>query len=130
MAMQDRLQQRLRARVAPVLPPGTDVRHVILCQTGPSPWFFLVTYLTFFWIHYRVVAVTDDAIYVLRASKLTARPKEVITTLPRQTRLGPVSGLWGKTELMGERHWVHKRFHNEIAAIDAAAGARRAVPPA
>ncbi|MEV0666252.1 hypothetical protein ACIBI3_19770 [Actinomadura luteofluorescens] len=46
------------------------------------------------WIKYRCVAVTEDAIYVLESSKLSggARPQSLIATLPRQTRLGPLSG--------------------------------------
>jgi hypothetical protein len=122
------MQNKLAARVQPLLPPGSQVRHTIVCQTGPNPWFFLLTYLVYFWIQYRIVAVTDDAIYVVRASKVTVRPQEVIATLPRQTRLGPVSGLWAKIELLGERLWVNKRFQKEIEAADAAA--RQFIPPA
>ena len=36
---------------------------------------------------------------------------------------GPqVSGRWGQLNLLGERHWVKKRFHAEITAADAEAG--------
>jgi hypothetical protein len=41
----------------------------------------------------------------------------VITYLTGLT-LGPVSGRWGAMNLLGERHWVHKRFHDQIAAAD------------
>ena len=65
------------------------------------------------WIKYRCAAVTQDAIYVLESSKPSggAKPPALVDTLPRQTRLGPVSGRWGQLNLLGERHWVHKRFH-------------------
>lgn len=116
------LRDKLAARSQPLLPPGSNIRHTFACQTGPNPWFFLLTYLIFFWIQYRIVAVTDDAIYVMRSSKFTLKPKEVLATLPRQTRLGPVSGLWGKLDLMGQTHWVHKRFHKDIEAADDEAG--------
>jgi hypothetical protein len=123
------LQNTLATRCQPFLPPDSQIRQVFLAQTGPSPWFFLLTYLILFAIQYRLVCVTDDGIYVLRASKFLVKPKELIATLPRQTRLGPVSGLWGQMQLMGERHWVHKRFHKDVNAADAAAPTA-APPPA
>jgi hypothetical protein len=117
----------LTARSARLLPPGSEIRQVFICQTAPSFAFFLVTYLTgltMFWIRYRCVAVTRDAIYVLESSKLSggAQPESLAGTLPRRTRLGPVSGRWGQVSLLGERHWVHKRFHQAIAAADDEAG--------
>jgi hypothetical protein len=88
---------------------------------------FLVTYLTgltMFSIKYRCVTVTQDAIYVLESGKSSggAKPKSLVGTLPRQTQLGPVSGRWGQVDLLGERHWVHKRFHQEVMAADHEAG--------
>jgi hypothetical protein len=61
-------------RSAPFLPPGSQIRQAFICQTAPSFFFFLITYLTgltMFWIKYRCVAVTQDAIYVLESSKLS-----------------------------------------------------------
>lgn len=113
------LRDKLTARSQPFLPEGAQVRQVFIGQTGPNPWFFLITYLTIFWIKYRTFVVTQDAIYVLRNSKFTMKPKEILATLPRQTQIGPLSGLWGGATLMGERHWIHKRFHKDVAAADA-----------
>jgi hypothetical protein len=45
-----------------------------------------------------------------------------VGTLPRHTQLGPVSGRWGQLDLLGERHWVKRRFQGEIATADAEAG--------
>ena len=61
---------------------------------------------------------------MLESSKLSggAKPQSLVGTLPRQTQLGPVSGRWGQVNLLGERHWVHKRFHHQIAAADYEAG--------
>lgn len=122
------LRDKLATRAQPFLPPGSRIRQAFVCQTGPSPWMFLITYLIFFFIKYRIVVVTEDAIYVLRSSKFMMKPKELVATLPRQTVLGPVSGLWGKLDLLGERHWVHKRFHKDIAAADYEAGQLGAAP--
>ena len=128
------LRDKLATRSQPLLPPGSRIRQTFVCQTGPSPWMFLITYLVFFFIKYRIVCVTEDAIYVLRSSKMTMSPKELIATLPRRTQLGPVSGMWGKLDLLGERHWVHKRFHKDITAADYEAAqfgapAQAPVPP-
>ncbi|MEU1308768.1 hypothetical protein ABZ419_07715 [Streptomyces cinnamoneus] len=114
-------------RSAPFLPEGSEIRQVFICQAAPSFIYFLVTYLTgltMLWIKYRCVAVTKDAIYVLESSKLSggAKPQALVATLPRRTRLGPVSGRWGQMNLLGERHWVHKRFHDEVASADREAG--------
>jgi len=114
-------------RSAPFLPRGSEIREVFICQTAPNFAFILITYLTgltWFWNKYRCVAVTQDAIYVLESSKLSggAKPQSLLGTLPRRSRLGPVSGRWAQINLLGERHWVHKRFHPQIAAADHEAG--------
>jgi hypothetical protein len=114
-------------RARPLLPAGSEIRQVFICQSAPNFFFFIITYLTgltMFWIKYRCVAVTQDAIYVLESSKPSggAKPQSLVGTMPRHTRLGPVSGRWGQVNLLGERHWVHKRFHDEIAAADSEAG--------
>jgi hypothetical protein len=117
----------LAERSAPLLPPGSQVRQAFICQTAPNFAFFVINWatgLTMFWIKYRCVAVARDAIYVLDSDKLSggANPTSVAGTLPRHTQLGPVSGRWGQLTLLGERHWVKKRFHPEIAAADTEAG--------
>ncbi|PXX70827.1 hypothetical protein DFR70_101248 [Nocardia tenerifensis] len=114
-------------RSAPFLPEGSEIRQAFICQAAPNFLFFVITYLTgltMFWIEYRCVAVTQGAIYILESSKLSggASPQRLIGTLPRQTQLGPVSGRWGKLTLLDRPHWVHKRFHPQIAAADHEAG--------
>jgi hypothetical protein len=92
-----------------LLPKGSRIRHAFMCQAAPHVWFFVInylTYLTIFWIRYRVVCVTDDAIYVLRASKFAIEPKELLATLPRSTQLGPVSGRWAKIQLLVRKRVV------------------------
>jgi len=51
-----------------------------------------------------------------------AKPRELAGRMPGHTRLGPVPGPWAKVDLLGERHWVHKRFHHQIAAADRESG--------
>lgn len=117
----------LAKRSAPLLPQGSQIQQAFICQTAPNFAFFIinwVTGLTMFWIKYRCVAVTQDAIYVLGSPKLSggASPTSIVATLPRHTQLGPVSGQWGEITLLGERYWVKKRFHSEITTADADAG--------
>lgn len=120
MALRDKLRERLQ----PLLEPGEEIRQVFLAQTGPSPYFAFLTYLIFFWTKYYVVAVTDREVAVLRAGMWTpAKPKTWYKRLPRATRLGaPMSGLWSSTVIDGEKFWVHKRFHGDVAAADADLG--------
>ncbi|WP_424213329.1 hypothetical protein ACN20G_15290 [Streptomyces sp. BI20] len=110
-------------RAMPFLPAGSEVRQAFVCQSAPNFWFFVVTYLTgltMFRNSYRCVVVTRDAIHVLDGAKWSggAVPRRLVGTMPRRTRLGPVTGRWGRVDLLGERHWVHRRFHAQIDAAD------------
>lgn len=114
-------------RSSPFLPPRSEIRQAFIGQTAPNFAYFLVTYLTgltMFWNKYRCIVVAPEAIYVLESAKASggARPRALVGTLPRRTRLGPVSGRWAEVDLLGERHWVHKRFHDQIVAADREAG--------
>ena len=111
----------------PFLPDGSQIEQVFICQTAPCFIFFIITYLTgltIFWNKYRCVAVTRDAVYVLESSRLSggARPQALIGTLARHTKFGPVSGRWARINILGQRHWVHRRFHDAVAAADQEAG--------
>jgi hypothetical protein len=111
----------------PFLPPRSEIRQAFIGQAAPNFGYFLITYLTgltMFWNKYRCIVVAPEAIYVLDSTKGSggARPRALVGTLPRRTRLGPVSGRWAEVDLLGERHWVHKRFHDQITAADREAG--------
>ena len=110
----------------PFLPAGSDIRQAFIGQAAPSFLYFVITYLTGFMSRnkYRCVVVTGDAITVLESTRWSggARPQEMVGRMPRHTRLGPVTGRWAEVDLLGERHWVHKRFHDQIAAADREAG--------
>lgn len=130
MALRDKLVERAQ----PFLQPGEQVRHVFMGQTGPSPYLILVSSLIMLiGGKYYVFVVTDQSITVLRASKLVpSKPKSENpeAVLPRATQLGPMSGLWGQTNALGKKVWVHKRFHKDVEAADAElAQVGGAVPP-
>ena len=102
------------------------MRQAFIGQAAPNFWYFIVTYLTglMLWNTYRCVVVTDEAIYVLDSTRWSGggKPRALVGLMPRKTRLGPVSGRWAEVDLLGERHWVHKRFHDQIRAADREAG--------
>lgn len=112
----------LVAASLPFLPAGADIQQAFIAQSAPSFAYFVLTYLTGFMGRntYRCVAVTGDAIYVLDSTKWSggAKPCRLAGEMPRSTRLGPVSGRWARVELLGQTHWVHRRFFNQIAAAD------------
>jgi hypothetical protein len=116
------LRDKLAERVQPMLEPGEQVQEVFLTQTGPSPYWVFLTYLVFFAVKRRIIVATDRAIVVVKAGAMTGTSaKEVLARLPRATRLGPVSGLWAKAEINGEKQWIHKRFHGDVTRADSVA---------
>ena len=116
MALRDKLAERAQ----PYLEPGEQIRHVFMGQTGPSPyWAFLTYWVMLFSGQYFVFAVTDRAILVLNAAKwMPSKVKGIEARLPRATQIGPVSGMWGASEGLGKKVWIHKRFHKDVLAAD------------
>lgn len=125
MAIRDKISKNVQSH----LQPGETVQAAFPAQGGLNPYLLFLTYLLFFWMKYVIVVVTDRRILLFKASALaTTKPKELLGEFPRETRLGQVSGLWGKIELGGERYFVHRRFHKDVQAADAAVGAREPAP--
>jgi hypothetical protein len=101
------LREKLAERAGPYLQPGEQVQQI------------------YFAVKPRIIVVTNSRILVLPAGRMTpSKPTAggAAGVLPRQTPLGPVSGLWSATNVNGEKLWVHKRFHKDVAAADAAIG--------
>jgi hypothetical protein len=64
----------------------------------------------------RVVLMTDRGVVVLEYGRFgRVQPTRVLARLPAGTRLGPLSGLWARTELAGERLWIQRRWHRDAA---------------
>lgn len=125
------LRDKLRERVQPLLEPAEQIQSAFLAQTGPNPRFMFLTWLVLFWTKYDVIAVTDQRIAVFRASWLRpAKPKKLVASYPRDTKLGGASGgLWRSIELGGVKYWVHSRFRKDVGAADAPAGSSRTANP-
>jgi hypothetical protein len=114
------LRDKLARRALPHLEPGEQIQGVFLAQSGPSPyWFLLSALIVVFAGGYAIVVVTDRSIVVLRAGRiLPTFPRKVHSRGPRALHLGQPHGLWGSIKL-DRKYWVHKRFHKDVAAANA-----------
>jgi hypothetical protein len=109
------IRDKLRVNAAHVLQPG-EVIQAVFSGTTTSPWFGLLVWIRGF----RVVVVTDRRILVCRSGRTSGYlVKEVIRELPRNTRIGPARGLSFRCEVLGERLYIGKLFHKDIAEADA-----------
>jgi hypothetical protein len=109
------IRDTLRSNAAHVLQPGEVIQAVFSAMTT-SPWFGLLVWFRGF----RVVVVTDRRILVCRSGRFSGDlVKEVIRELPRNTRIGPATGVWFRCEVLGERLYIGNLFHKDIAKADA-----------
>lgn len=115
------IRDKMRANAAHLLQPGETVQAVFGAQTK-SQYLAMITYwILLFTNTYRVVVVTDRRILVCQSGRLRTTPvREILREYPRGLRIGPPSGLWWRCETLGERLYVHKRFHKDINAADLA----------
>jgi hypothetical protein len=115
------IRDKMRANAAHVLQDGETVQQVFSAQTTSAYWALLTYWLIIFKNAYRVVVVTDRRILVCHSGRLSmTKVKDVVRELPRSTQIGPASGLWHKCETLGERLYIHKRWHKDIAQADTA----------
>jgi hypothetical protein len=116
MALRDKIAEAVR----PFLEQGEQVQAAFPAQTA-SQWLALAGWIPFVMTNqYRCIVATDRRILVLDAGKMNwAKPRSVLRTLPRSTRIGPASGLWYRTNHLGEDLRISKRFFAEIEAADA-----------
>ncbi|HEX2384197.1 MAG TPA: hypothetical protein VHI95_16250 [Acidimicrobiales bacterium] len=116
MALRDKLQQA----VAPHLEPGETVQAIFGAQTK-SQYFALISYwIILFSKAWRVVVATDRRIIVFQSGRGGLTKIEGVTAQTRRdTLIGPPKGLWYRVDRLGERLYVHKRFHKDIDTADA-----------
>jgi hypothetical protein len=117
------IRDQFRKNAAPLLQPGESIQSVFAAQTV-SQYFALISYwIIIFKNAYRVVVVTDRRILVCSSGRFRITPvKGVLRELPRHTVIGPAHGLWYKSESLGERLYINKRFHKDVAAADSLIG--------
>lgn len=117
------VRDKLRASVQPYIQPGEQVHAVFPAQTGPSPyWVAALGFLGMLLLRPRhfIVVSTSRAHTVLTASPW--RPTAatgVAGEVPRAAPIGPLSGVWGTSTLLGEKTYIHRRFHADVAEADA-----------
>jgi hypothetical protein len=115
----------MAASAAPYLRPGEQVQAVIGAQTA-SQWLAALTGVFAFlaFNRYRILIVTPARILVLDAGKTSMKTaRDVVTELPRSTRLGPATGMWHQIQAGDETLRVHRRFFKDIQTADAAVAA-------
>jgi hypothetical protein len=126
MALRDKLQKA----VAPYLESGETVQAVFAAQTKSANFALISYWILVFKKAWRVVAVTEHRIVVFRCGRGgTTKVEGIATETRRHTRIGPTKGLWYRVDNLGERLYVHKRFHKDIDAADAWATDARGVAP-
>ena len=105
------LRDKLRERTQPFLCEGEQIEHIALAQAA-NPWMvgFGGGLFMLLFGKPRGIVATSSSIVVLRQSKWSATPEEVLARLPRGTRIGPVGGLWAKSVVNGEQLWIHRRI--------------------
>jgi hypothetical protein len=121
------IREKIRANAAAQLRPGEQIQSVFTGQTASQYLILLVGVIFLVTNEYYTVVVTDQRILVCRSGKLSStKVKSVLRELTRQTRIGPATGLWYKTAVLGEPLRIHKRWHKDIATADALANQRSA----
>lgn len=114
------IRDKMRKKVEPHLEPGETVQAVFGTQTR-SAWLMAFFGLPFIILNrYIAVAVTDRRIVLAKPSIWSATSfTEVDQSLPRSTMIGPPTGaLWFKTESLGRRLFIHRRWHDDIRKAD------------
>jgi hypothetical protein len=83
MGIADRRRQQVVDAVQPQLEQGEEIHaNLPSSQTGPSPWFYALTYLIAFWIRQLGVVVTNKRVFFVKRSALTNKVKGVEEVLP------------------------------------------------
>jgi hypothetical protein len=114
------IRERITEHGQLLLEPGETIQAVIPAQTK-SGWLGAIGAL---WLvlmnRYTPIIVTDRRIVITDAGKFgQGKPKKIVASLPRPTRIGPAKGMWWKCTTLGQPRYIHKRFHKDVDAADA-----------
>ena len=116
------IRDTLRANAAKHLKPGETIQAVIPAQTVSAYMSLLSYWIILFANAYRVIVVTDQRILVCKSGRFRTTPvNDIVNELPRNTKIGPGDGLWHKTEALGSKLYINRRYFKDIDAADAAA---------
>jgi hypothetical protein len=92
MAIRKSTMQEQVAQAIAEINPGDRPIATIHVQTGPSPWLLAsIGSISTLFVKYYFVTVTDQAVVFHKASRMSARPKELVAAIPRQEAVHLVS---------------------------------------
>lgn len=113
------IRDKIRANASSELRPGEQIEAVFAAQTS-SPYLMVLGVVPFLAVNeYYTVVATNQRILLCKSGKLSSTAvKSVQRELPRQTIIGPATGLWYQTSVLGETIRVHKRWHKDIQLAD------------
>ena len=113
------IRDRIKETAQPLLEPGEQIQAVIPAQTKNGWLGALGIILLIFTNRYRPIIVTDRRIVITDSGKYAmSKPKSIVASLPRSTQIGPASGIWWKSNSLGQTLFVHKRFHKDVELAD------------
>jgi hypothetical protein len=116
------IRDKLKANAAHLLQPGEEIQVVIPAQTTSQYLSVISLWIIILSNAYRVVVVTDRRILLCHSGRFRISPvKNVVRELPRQTLIGPAHGLWYRSESLGQRLYINRRFHKDVHLADAGA---------
>jgi hypothetical protein len=137
VGLADRSRDRVLSAVQGELEPGEVIQACIpSCQTGPTPWFALLTYLIYFWIRTLGIVVTDRRVILVKRSSLTTRVKGIQGAVPRSgvaVTDWHAANLWSRLVLSTPtgplKVNVHRMFRDGAQAVVAALAQPPIAPP-
>ena len=113
------IREKLRSNAAPLLQPGETIQAIFPAQTTSAYFALISVWIIIFSNAYRVVVVTDRRILVCQSGRFRNTPvKSIVRELPRGSRIGIPGGLWWRSDTLGERLYIHRRFHKDVTAAD------------
>ena len=113
------IREKIKEKAQGLLEPGEQIQAVIPAQTRNGWLGALGIIWLIFTNRYRPVVVTDRRIAITDSGKWAmAKPTTIVASLPRNTQIGPASGIWWKSTTLGQTLYVHKRFHKDVELAD------------
>ena len=129
-------------KVPPFLEPGEVVAHVVKAVEGPPRWvalllalivgigisiviqvpflgfpLFVLVYLAAY--QRRLILATDQALVLVGCGRFRFTPRKVLERFDIETPIGPLKGIFLRSELGGRRLYITPRTVQEVAAADA-----------
>jgi hypothetical protein len=117
-------REKLRSSASHLLQPGEQIQVVFPAQTtNPYAPSLIAGWAALSSNGNRVVVVTDRRILLYRTARIrVSQINEIGLDLPRNTVIGPASGLWYQTDALAECLFINRRYHKDVAAADSAIG--------